>query len=284
MRKALTFDSLERREVLSHAHAHVLAHVHAHVQAHVRVHEATVPISTTIPFVTAPTGVPQNAINFTSYRFNIVSNGLVGAFSSGTPNTTQLTNLAHQVPFGVSGGLLATWEGDTSAAQAQTDLVTYLNANIGNTLNVLKSQGNLPTDSLLTYNGVVPGPGQGQNNGGTTVPIDTTIPFVTAPTGVAQNAINFTSNRFNIVSNGLNAAFSSGMPSTSTLTSLAHQVPFGVSGGLLDTWEGDTSASQAQADLVTYLNNNIGDTLNVLKSHINWSTDSLLTYNGVVPI
>jgi hypothetical protein len=247
MTKNLNFDRLEDRVVLSQ-----------------------------IPFVTAPAGVAQNAINFTSARFHTIVQGLNKAVNTfvNTGNVNPLSKLAIQVPFGVQD-LLPTWEDDTTGAEAQSDLVNYLDANVGETLNVLQSGVHNSTDSLLTFNGTV-GQSQSQTN------VNSSIPFVTAPAGVPQFAINFTSDRFHTLTQGLNSAFSSGVPNIAKLTNLAHQVPFGVSGGLLSTWEGDTSAAQAQSDLVTYLDDNIGSTLNVLKSQVNFNTDSLLTFNGTV--
>jgi hypothetical protein len=125
--------------------------------------------------------------------------------------------------------------------------------------------------------------------------IDSTIPFVIAPTGVWQNAINFTSNTYHNLINGLNSAAKSFARTGdvtalgNALTALSNKVPYGQL-NLLPVWQADVengttiggTLQQIKADLLSYLNEGLGTDWNVLKSCVNWSTDSQLTYNGRV--
>jgi hypothetical protein len=126
------------------------------------------------------------------------------------------------------------------------------------------------------------------------VVINPAIPFVVASPG--QSAINFTSHTFNQIlnggggNNGLKQIFRkfsrNGNESQldASLTTLAQRVPFGKT-DLLPTWLADVSAQDfrgVQRDLIAYLNDGVGTSFNVLKSHDNHSTDNLLTYNGKV--
>jgi hypothetical protein len=137
-------DGLERREVLS-----------------------TV-IHFSIPFVFAPTGVSQSAINFTSSAFHQVWTSL-NADASKFARTGNLTNfetqvqaLAGRVPYGPQV-LLNTWVGDLSNAtpatagtvlhQMETDLLNYVDRNEGSAFNVLKSVAIYFTDGFLAFNG-----------------------------------------------------------------------------------------------------------------------------------
>jgi hypothetical protein len=135
------------------------------------------------------------------------------------------------------------------------------------------------------------------NHGG--VVIDFSIPYVIAPPGVHQNAINFTSNKFHQILNGLDSAaklfarYGSAIHLELNLEALAHQVPYGRA-HLLPIW-GNTVAANANGsasigdvlhqlkfDLISYCNDNVGVHFNVLKSAGFWSSDGHLTYNGKV--
>ena len=126
--------------------------------------------------------------------------------------------------------------------------------------------------------------------------IDSSIPFVVAPPGVRQNAINFTSNTFHQILDGggghqglkqiLEKFRRNGNESQldASLTKLAGLVPYGRT-DLLPTWENDVAArdfQSVQTDLITYINDGVGTSFNVLKSHVHYSTDNLLIYNGKV--
>jgi hypothetical protein len=148
--------------------------------------------------------------------------------------------------------------------------------------------------------------------------IDTTLSFILATQvgGVAQNALNFTSNTYQ------NMLFGSGgwngiqqivnnfnadgdvAELNAAITALAQRVPYGVQ-MLLPTWQADLQAGSSSAgpqgqqpdfgsangtvadilfqDLQAYLAAGIGSSFNILKSVINWNdSDNLLTYNGTV--
>jgi hypothetical protein len=126
--------------------------------------------------------------------------------------------------------------------------------------------------------------------------INTSIPFVFAPAGVRQNAINFTSNTFHQIldggggNNGLKQIFQTFSRNRNesqldaSLTKLSQRVPYGRT-DLLPTWQADVAAGNfrsVQNDLITYLNDGVGTSFNVLKSHVHYSTDNLLIYNGKV--
>lgn len=178
-------DGLEKREVLSTAPTSI-AHV-ALANPQAAFTHFPVFINTTIPYVVAPPGVHQFAINFTSNTFHQIINGLNSAaqdfakFGSTIHLRTNLVNLAHRVPYGSQ--LLATWANDlanfglvvnplggaatapinangatirAALVQLETDLVNYIGSNVGGSFNVLKSGVNWSTDSLIPiYNGRV---------------------------------------------------------------------------------------------------------------------------------
>ena len=129
------------------------------------------------------------------------------------------------------------------------------------------------------------------------------IPFVIAPAGVNQFAINFTSNTFHGVWNSLNAdarnlARTGNLTLAETqLTALSTRIPYGEQ-VLLPIWQADVNnaigtttptpatvkaaLNAVEADLISYLNDNEGSAFNVQKSGVGWSTDGLLTFNSKV--
>ena len=129
-----------------------------------------------------------------------------------------------------------------------------------------------------------------------TVPIDTTIPFVLAPEGVNQNAINFTSHTYYQVVSGRGAGkdglsrlfsrFNSSEDLASGLSALSFRVPYGNTELLpiwLDTLDAGGGESDLRADLQTYVNDGVGVFWNTLKSvQRHSSTDGDLVYNGKV--
>lgn len=148
--------------------------------------------------------------------------------------------------------------------------------------------------------------------------VDTTIPFILATDvgGVAQNALNFTSNTYQNMLFGtggwkgiqqIASDFNSDGDKAelaSNLTDLAQRVPYGVQ-MLLPTWEADLQVGSSSAgpqgsqpdfgsgngvvadilfqDLQAYLAAGLGTSFNILKSVIDWNnSDDLLSYNGTV--
>jgi hypothetical protein len=149
--------------------------------------------------------------------------------------------------------------------------------------------------------------------------VNRTIPFVFGVNvGASQSAINFTSNTYQSVLFGTDgrigirqaaarfAATGSVNRLNADITALSFRMPFG-NQQLLPTWQTDLQALQAGTltptpsgirwglnttgtaianvlfqDLQTYLANGIGTQFNILKSHVHWGTDNLLTFNGVV--
>jgi hypothetical protein len=179
-------DGLERREVLSTAHAPIAQLALVGAQA------TNVPgtgdgiIVTSIPYVIAPTGTHQFSINFTSNTFHQIINGMNSAaqefLRTGNQNRVlaRLTNLSHRVPYG--NQLLTIWENDlafyglganplgasraaaagvngstvsTALNQLKLDLNNFLQAGEGSAFNVLKSRVRWPTDAVLIFNGRV---------------------------------------------------------------------------------------------------------------------------------
>jgi hypothetical protein len=149
--------------------------------------------------------------------------------------------------------------------------------------------------------------------------VDTTIPFVLATQvgGVAQNALNFTSNTYQGVLYGFEWPGIQQIASefnqdqnvdelAANLTALSQRMPYGMS-MLLPTWEADLKSLQAGTltpdstgvpnfcdgngavadvlfnDLQAYLAAGLqGGSFNILKSDACWNSDILLTYNGFV--
>jgi hypothetical protein len=126
--------------------------------------------------------------------------------------------------------------------------------------------------------------------------IDYSIPYLIAHHGLRQNAINFTSNTFHEILNGLDSAAKSFAQHGSSihlernLSSLAHRVPYGGE-YLLPIWLDDVSnpelgpgsaLQQTKLDLIDFVNGGVGYDFNVLKSGTNWSSDGHLIYNGRV--
>ena len=121
------------------------------------------------------------------------------------------------------------------------------------------------------------------------------IPFVVAPGGTRQSAINFTSSTFHQVWNSLNtvarnfARTGNVTNADAQLQTISKSVPFG-SQVLLDTWVSDLNSAGTGAsagnvlhqDLVNFIDTNEGIAFNVLKSVVRFSTDDFLTYNGRV--
>jgi hypothetical protein len=139
-----------------------------------------IPINTNIPYVVAPAGVSQAAINLTTLRVTQILNGGNGhgpglfqsiAIFARNHNVNQLTNnlsrQAAQVPYGRQF-LLSLWlndaetainsgQGVSAADNADfTDLSNYVQGNEGTNLNYLESVG-YPFNSLpnVTPNGFV---------------------------------------------------------------------------------------------------------------------------------
>ena len=148
--------------------------------------------------------------------------------------------------------------------------------------------------------------------------VDTTIPFILATDvgGVAQNALNFTSNTYQGVLfgfewNGIQQIASNFNADqnqselASALNDLAVRMPYGRQ-MLLPTWQADLQGLQNGSttpdstgvpdfgdgngavadvlfqDLQAYLAAGLGVSFNILQSDVSWSTDSLLTFNGFV--
>lgn len=130
--------------------------------------------------------------------------------------------------------------------------------------------------------------------------IDYSIPYVIAPLGVRQNAINFTSNTFHQIINGLDTAAKnfartgSYVHLTNALSALSYRVPYGHDNLLpvwLDTVNNAAGAPGAtiggtltalKGNLIDYVNTGVGFGFNVLKSGVNWGSDGHLIYNGKV--
>jgi hypothetical protein len=132
--------------------------------------------------------------------------------------------------------------------------------------------------------------------------INPTIPFVIAPVGVAQNAINFTSNTYHNVIGSLqtianNYAVTGNLTAAANALSIvSYRMPYGHA-ELLPVWLNDlnalrlagtaTPANAARVvfnDLHAYLANGVGKSFNILKSDVGWATDNQLIglYNGHV--
>ena len=123
--------------------------------------------------------------------------------------------------------------------------------------------------------------------------VDFRIPFVVAPGGTRQSAINFTSSTFHQVWNSLNAVArnfartGNVINADAQLQAISRRVPYG-SQVLLNTWESDLSADPTATatalhqDLVNFIDTNEGTAFNVLKSVVRFSTDDFLISNGRV--
>jgi hypothetical protein len=127
-------------------------------------------INPTIPFVHAPRGVSQRAINFTSIDFNQVVQGVIQNFAVYNKNgnltalETGITRVSNKIPFGLMSlnptlfslikGLNSTTLDTNHAVEIKTfvDLVGYLKNGIGQKFNVLRSDVHYSTDVLLTFN------------------------------------------------------------------------------------------------------------------------------------
>lgn len=121
------------------------------------------------------------------------------------------------------------------------------------------------------------------------------IPFVFAPPGVWQNAINFTSDRFHTVLGQLDTAaknfakYPNVYHLNNALTQIAGQVPYGRQ-NLLPVWQDTVNNStwigsalhEMKGELIQYLNSNVGINFNVLKSGRSWASDGHLVFNGKV--
>lgn len=164
-------DGLEKREVLSAASVASIAAAKVTANYHGGGHNAY-----RIPFVFAPPGVWQNAINFTSNTFHEVLGQLdtfaknVAKYQYGYPNgayygyhvNNALSNIAGRVPYG-RANLLPVWQ-DTLANntwigsalhEMKGELIQYLNSNVGINFNVLKSGRSWSSDGHLVFNGKV---------------------------------------------------------------------------------------------------------------------------------
>ena len=125
--------------------------------------------------------------------------------------------------------------------------------------------------------------------------VNYSIPFVFAPAGVRQSAINFSSITFHQVWDKLNTVARNFVRSGNVITAdaqlqaISGLVPYGRR-GLLNTWLSDLNSAGRTAsantllhqDLISYVDNNEGSAFNVLKSMVGYSTDGFLTYNGRV--
>jgi hypothetical protein len=123
--------------------------------------------------------------------------------------------------------------------------------------------------------------------------VNYSIPFVFAPAGVRQSAINFTSSTFNQVWDRLNTVVRNFVRSGNMITAdaqlqaISGRVPYGRK-VLLNTWLSDLNSAGRTAsantvlhqDLISYVDNNEGSAFNVLKGVVGYSTDGFLTYNG----
>ena len=126
------------------------------------------------------------------------------------------------------------------------------------------------------------------------------FPFVQATPPVRQFQINFTSNTFHYVIRDLNkiahnfAVTGNVTTAENALARESFRIPYG-NQNLLPTWQADLqalpptataadAANVVHSDLLTYLEDNVGSTLNILKSGANWATDNELNgfYNGTV--
>jgi hypothetical protein len=123
--------------------------------------------------------------------------------------------------------------------------------------------------------------------------VNYSIPFVFAPAGVRQSAINFTSITFHQVWEGLNMVVRNFVRSGNVITAdaqlqaISGRVPYGRQ-ALLNTWLSDLHSAGRTAsaktvlhqDLLSFVDNNEGSAFNVLKGVVGYSTDGFLTYNG----
>ena len=125
--------------------------------------------------------------------------------------------------------------------------------------------------------------------------VNFSIPFVFAPAGARQSAINFTSITFHQVWEKLNTDVRNFVRSGNVITvnaqlqAISGLVPYGRQ-GLLNTWLSDLNSAGRTAsantvlhqDLISDIDNSEGRAFNVLRGVVGYSTDGLPTYNGRV--